>query len=53
MDNGIIKQVEFVSPSISNILAFEISTPGNIFTDFHFNWESFGIWISEAGVEIK
>ena len=53
MDDGIIKQVEFVSPSISNILAFEISTPGNIFTDFHFNWESFGIWVSEAGVEIK
>jgi Ni,Fe-hydrogenase III large subunit len=26
---------------------------GNIFTDFHFNWESFGIWISEAGVEIE
>ena len=53
LENGIIDQVEFVSPSVSNILAFNLSTPGNIFTDFHFNWESFGIWISEAGVEIK
>jgi len=53
INNGSVERIEFCSPSVSNIIAFEQSMQGNIFTDFHFNWESFGIWISEAGVEIE
>ena len=53
VNDGMVENIEFCSPSISNIIAFEQSMQGNIFTDFHFNWESFGIWISEAGVEIE
>ncbi|MCL4451859.1 MAG: Ni,Fe-hydrogenase III large subunit [Candidatus Thermoplasmatota archaeon] len=53
LKDGMVENIEFCSPSISNIIAFELSMQGNIFTDFHFNWESFGIWISEAGVEIE
>ncbi len=49
---GIIDDVVLVSPSLSNMEAFRESMNGNIFTDFHFNWESFGIWISEAGVKL-
>lgn len=52
LKDGAIEDVWFVSPSQLNIRAFEHSMNGNIFTDFHFNWESFGIWISEMGVEI-
>jgi Ni,Fe-hydrogenase III large subunit len=52
-NDGVVERIEFCPPSISNIIAFEQSMQGNIFTDFHFNWESFGIWISEAGVEIE
>ena len=48
--DGKIDHIELSSPSIPNINAFKKSMIGNIFTDFHFNWESFGIWISEAAV---
>ena len=48
--NNTIDRIELSSPSIPNINAFKRSMIGNIFTDFHFNWESFGIWISEAAV---
>ena len=51
LKDGRIDDLWFISPSMMNIRAFEKSMAGNIFTDFHFNWESFGIWISEAGVE--
>ena len=50
IENSIVRDIVMVSPSSSNIAAFTQSMRGNIFTDFHFNWESFGIWISEAGV---
>ncbi|EQD38274.1 NADH-ubiquinone oxidoreductase, chain, partial [mine drainage metagenome] len=53
LKNDMVEKIEFCSPSASNIIAFEQSMPGNVFTDFHFNWESFGIWISEAGVSIE
>jgi len=53
LENSMLADVVMVSPSLSNIDAFVRSMKGNIFTDFHFNWESFGIWISEAGVEVE
>jgi len=49
--DGILEDIRMLSPSMVNISSFEASMKGNIFTDFHFNWESYGIWISEAGVE--
>lgn len=51
--DGMIDDMWYVTPSFLNVRAFEQSMAGNIFTDFHFNWESFGIWISELGVEIS
>lgn len=53
LEDGLISDIKMISPSIANIRAFEQSMRGNIFTDFHFNWESFGIWIAEAGVVLK
>lgn len=53
LDDGKLADIWYVSPSSMNVRAFEQSMKGNIFTDFHFNWESFGIWISELGVELK
>jgi Ni,Fe-hydrogenase III large subunit len=53
IDHGVIQDVQISSPSLLNIDAFRRSMAGNIFTDFHFNWESFGIWISELAVVIK
>ncbi len=50
LNNGLIEDIWHVSPGTLNIRAFQESMKGNIFTDFHFNWESFGIWISEVGV---
>jgi len=52
INNGTIEDVQISSPSLLNIDAFRRSMIGNIFTDFHFNWESFGIWISELAVVI-
>ena len=53
VENSLLRDLTMVSPSITNINAFSQSMKGNIFTDFHFNWESFGIWISEAGVQFS
>ena len=53
IENSIVRDVVMISPSSSNIAAFTQSMKGNIFTDFHFNWESFGIWISEAGMVLQ
>lgn len=52
-DGGSISDIWFVTPGTLNLEAFRESMKGNIFTDFHFNWESFGIWISELGVAIQ
>ncbi|MHB1709587.1 MAG: NADH-quinone oxidoreductase subunit D-related protein [Thermoplasmataceae archaeon] len=53
IENSIIRDINMLSPSSSNIEAFSQSMKDNIFTDFHFNWESFGIWISEIGVTLE
>ncbi len=51
--DGNIMDVGMISPSWRNVKSFRTSMEGNIFTDFHFNWESFGIWISELGVVLS
>lgn len=50
---GRIEDIQLSSPSMLNIEAFRRSMAGNIFTDYHFNWESFGIWISELAVVMR
>lgn len=50
---GRIDDLGIVTPSALNIAAFEGSMPGNILSDFHVNWETFGIWISEMGVDVQ
>lgn len=52
LKGGDIADLWSVTPSPLNVRAFEDSMKGNIFTDFHFNWESFGIWIAEMEVEL-
>lgn len=52
LNDGVIDDIWFTTPSELNILAFEQSYPGNLVTDFHLDWEGFGIWIAEAGVDI-
>lgn len=51
LDDGKIKKIDMLTPSKVNLPVFMKSTQGNVFTDFHFNWESFGIWISEMAVD--
>ena len=53
IEDYLLRRVEIMSPGESNIEAFRRSSVGTIFTDFPFNWESFGIWISEVGVELE
>ena len=53
MNGNVLEDVWFVTPSELNITAFETSMVGNIFPDLPLNWESFGIWISEMGVDIQ
>lgn len=45
-----INKINLLTSSKTNLPVFLKSTRGNVFTDFHFNWESFGIWISEIAV---
>lgn len=52
VDDNTIKKVNILTPSEINFPVFSKSMNGGVFTDFHFNWESFGIWISELGVRI-
>ncbi len=51
MIDGSKVKASFLPPSKANLLFFLKSVIGTIFTDFPFNWESFGIWISEIGVD--
>lgn len=51
INNNKILELNLLSPSSINIKLFSKSMIKNIFTDFPFNWESFGIWISEVGVK--
>jgi len=53
IEDGIVKSISFFTPSYKNLSLFLRSVIGTIFTDFQFNWESFGIWISELGVVLK
>jgi Ni,Fe-hydrogenase III large subunit len=52
VDDGKVKKLNFLTPSEVNLPVFLESMKGGVFTDFHFNWESFGIWISELAVKI-
>lgn len=49
--NGTISKVLLLPPSKVNLRLFCSSMIRNVFTDLPFNWESFGIWMSEVGVE--
>jgi len=53
LNNGIIDSVSLLTPSQVNLNLFLKSVINTIFTDFQFNWESFGIWVSEIGVMLK
>lgn len=53
IEKGKLVDIGMISPSWRNVISFRKSMEGNIFTDFHFNWESFGIWISELGVDLS
>lgn len=46
-----LTKICMLTPSKVNLPVFLESTQGNVFTDFHFNWESFGVWISEIAVD--
>lgn len=48
--NGRLRKIDLLSASSANLPVFQKSTRNNVFTDFHFNWESFGIWVSEIAV---
>ncbi|MEM4093264.1 MAG: hypothetical protein QW837_09530 [Conexivisphaerales archaeon] len=50
IEEGRLKEIYLLSPSDINIAFFSKSIVNNTFTDFQFNWESFGIWASEMGV---
>ncbi len=52
VENRVLSKVNILTPSEINLPRFLQSMKGGVFTDFHFNWESFGIWISELGVKI-
>ncbi len=52
IDDKKIKDLFMVSPSYLNIELFKKAIKNNnIFTDFFFVWNSFGIWISELEVD--
>ncbi|MEM0139296.1 MAG: Ni,Fe-hydrogenase III large subunit [Ferroplasma sp.] len=52
INEGHLEKILMVPPSYLNIKLFKHALiNNNIFTDFFFVWESFGIWISELEVE--
>ncbi len=51
LSNGRLKAIDMLSASSINLNTFQKSARNNVFTDFHFNWESFGIWVSEIAVK--
>ncbi|WP_338601833.1 formate hydrogenlyase [Sulfolobus tengchongensis] len=53
VNDSYIASVSVFTPSSSNLNYFLKSAIDTIFTDFQFNFESFGIWISELGVIIR
>lgn len=53
IENGRLKDIQMVSPTYLNLILFRKALKNNnIFTDFFFVWESFGIWISELEVDL-
>ncbi|WP_337860950.1 Ni,Fe-hydrogenase III large subunit [Ferroplasma sp.] len=51
IEDGKLKDIQMVSPTYLNLKLFRQALKNNnIFTDFFFVWESFGIWISELEV---
>ncbi len=51
INEGRLIDIQMCSPSYLNMRNFRYGLKsGNIFTDFFFVWESFGIWISELEV---
>ncbi len=48
INNGRIDNIAFHSPSETNLRSFIKSSTGIIFTDLHFNFESFGIWAADG-----
>jgi Ni,Fe-hydrogenase III large subunit len=51
IENGKLMDIQTVSPTYLNLRLFRQALKNNnIFTDFFFVWESFGIWISELEV---
>ena len=51
--DGLIHSIDYSFPSPFNISYFARSMKGKVFTDFQFNWESYGIWISESSAVIS
>lgn len=50
---GKVVSAQLLSPSSINLKSFMKSVKGSVFADFQSNWESFGIWISEIGVNLE
>ena len=54
INEGKLMDIQMSSPSYLNMRNFRYALKsGNIFTDFFFVWESFGIWISELEVRFQ
>jgi Ni,Fe-hydrogenase III large subunit len=51
---GKLMDIQISTPSYLNMKNFKFALKnGNIFTDFFFVWESFGIWVSELEVRFQ
>jgi Ni,Fe-hydrogenase III large subunit len=54
INEGKLIDIQMCSPSYLNMRNFRYALKsGNIFTDFFFVWESFGIWLSELEVRFQ
>jgi len=51
LHDGRLIELSLLPPSVPNIRLFLESVVSSGFTDVPFNWESFGIWMSEVGVK--
>ncbi|AAT43411.1 formate hydrogenlyase subunit 5 [Picrophilus oshimae] len=47
LSNGVIKDLKIHTALERNMKSFLKSSTGTIFTDFHFNFESFGLWAAD------
>lgn len=53
LEKAKLSTVNLLSASETNIRLFCESIVDGVFTDLPFNWESFGIWVSEVGVNFR